>query len=220
MREKKKSEELLFSLFPREVALELIESKKATPKLFNNVTVMFTDFIGFTKLSSDVDPSRLIDELNDVFSAFDSIVERNSCERIKTIGDGYLAVCGLPNENPEHAHNIVRCALDFIDYLKIRNGEPKHNNTLKFIWNIRIGINTGPVVGGIVGTKKYLYDIFGDTVNTASRLEGCTENPGIIISESTYNLVRDSFNCTDVSYKDIKGKGKTAIYKVIYSNNF
>ncbi|MEM7019294.1 MAG: adenylate/guanylate cyclase domain-containing protein, partial [Pseudomonadota bacterium] len=163
---------------------------------------------GFTALSTELEPKFLIDELNDIFTAFDNIVEENHCERIKTIGDAYLCVCGMPEENERHAENVVRSALQIINYLQERN------QRTDMTWEIRIGIHTGRVVGGVVGVKKYIYDVFGDTINTCARMEANSEPMRINISETTYQLVKPLFDVSPRGSMPVKGKGDMNMYFV------
>lgn len=213
-KEKGRIDDLLLNIFPVKIANELKLSGTVKPEYYENTSIMFTDFVGFTALSSSIPPAVLIEELNDVFSAFDSIMEKNSCERIKTIGDGYLGVCGLPEKNGDHARLLIRSGLDFINYLKIRNTQISERK-LQIEWKIRIGINSGPVVAGVVGARRYMYDIFGDTVNLASRLEAAADTMTVCISESTYKLVQDKIICKAPVQKEIKGKGLISIYTVV-----
>lgn len=208
VQQRKKTEDLLGNILPEKVISDLKEAGSSKPELFKNVTVLFSDFVGFTDLSSGVDPETLISELSDIFTAFDEIIEKNGCERIKTIGDAYLAVCGMPNEDPDHAKNMTQAALEMVDYLKQRN------SLEKLQWKNRIGLHSGPVVGGIVGVKKYLYDIFGDTVNTASRAETASETLRITVTESTYVLISDDFKFTPRGPIDLKGKGELELFFV------
>ncbi len=205
-KEKAKSDKLLLNVLPARVANDLKETGKTEPECFENVTVYFSDVVGFTKLSSSLEPKVLIEELNDIFTAFDNIAEENQCERVKTIGDAYLCVCGMPEENPRHAENIVKSAVSIIQYLK------KRNETSEISWEVRIGIHTGKVVGGVVGVKKYIYDVFGDTINTASRMESNSEAMKINLSESTYQILKDKFKFTQRGTLSVKGKGDMKMY--------
>jgi len=207
-KEKEKSDRLLLNILPVRVANDLKEKGKTEPESFENVTVYFSDVVGFTKLSSQLEPKYLIDELNSIFTAFDNIIEKHQCERVKTIGDAYLCVCGMPTPNPQHAPNMVRAAVEIINYMKARNRDAP------VIWEIRIGIHTGPVVGGVVGIKKYIYDVFGDTINTASRMESNSEPMRINISASTYQFVKDEFDITPRGILHVKGKGDMPMYFV------
>jgi len=204
--EKEKTEDLLLNILPIKVVNDLKKSGTSFPENFENVTVYFSDIVGFTNLSTTLEPHTLINELNDMFTAFDDIMTRNNCERIKTIGDAYMAVCGLPKENPDHAANILRSAIEIRSYLQ----EREEKAGVK--WEVRIGIHSGKVVGGVVGVRKYIYDVFGDTINTASRMESNSEPMQINISEATYELVKDQFDFIERDIREIKGKGKMKMY--------
>jgi len=179
--EKAKSDKLLLNILPVRVANDLKEKGKSEPESFENVTVYFSDIVGFTNLASQLEPKVLIAELNNIFTVFDNIIEKNQCERIKTIGDAYFCVCGMPDENP---------------------------------WKIRIGIHTGKVVGGVVGVKKYIYDVFGDTINTTARMESHSEPMKINVSETTYQIVKNKFNVIERGSIPVKGKGDMKMYFV------
>lgn len=207
-REKEKSENLLRNILPASVIKELKESGVSEPQKFSNVTILFSDFVQFTNYSTSLDPRTLINELNDMFTNFDNIMENHGCERIKTIGDAYLAVCGMANETNDHGKRVVDAAIEIRDYLKNRNSNSKHK------WQVRIGIHSGELVGGIVGSKKYIYDIFGDAVNFASRMESNSKPMGINVSEETYNLIKKYYNITKRDPIDVKGKGITNMFFV------
>ena len=204
--EKAKSDKLLLNILPIGIANDLKEKGKTEPKLYENVSVLFTDIVGFTEKSASLEPQFLINELNDIFTGFDNIIENHSSERIKTIGDAYMAVCGLPEKNTEHAQNMIRVAVEMLQYIAKRNLEAKIE------WKIRIGINSGEVMAGVVGVKKYIYDVFGDTVNTASRVECNSEPMKINVSESTYNLLKDKFRFEERGAINVKGKGSMNMY--------
>jgi class 3 adenylate cyclase/Tfp pilus assembly protein PilF len=204
--EKDKSDKLLLNILPSGIATDLKEKGKTEPQLYENVTVCFTDIVGFTEQAARMEPKFLIDELNKIFTAFDTIIEKYGCERIKTIGDSYMAVCGLPEENPRHAENIIWSAVEMVQYLEKKNLESQVD------WEIRAGIHSGPVIAGVVGIKKYIYDVFGDTINTASRMENASEPMRINVSESTYNLVKDKFKFEVRGEIDVKGKGMMNMY--------
>ena len=206
--EQEKSEQLLLNILPAQVAKELKETGKSEPQSFEDVTVLFTDVVGFTRLSSGVAPRDLIEELNIVFTRFDEIVEAHGCERIKSIGDAYLAVCGMPEPNPHHAREMVAAAVEILHYMEARKAEREGG------WDIRIGIHSGRLVGGIVGIKKYIYDVFGDTINPASRMETCSEPMRINVSQTTYALVKDDFTFIPREPVEVKGKGEMRMYFV------
>jgi len=206
--QRQKTEELLANILPYKVIADLKETGYSKPSLFKNVTVLFSDFVGFTDLSTKISPEILIYELSDIFTAFDDIIDKHNCERIKTIGDAYLAVSGMPDEDPEHAKNMVAAAIDMREYLLQRNVASE------YIWETRIGIHSGSVVGGIVGAKKYLYDIFGDTVNTASRVETASESMHVTVSQSTYDLTSAYFKFNSKGLVSLKGKKDMNLYFV------
>ena len=204
--QRQKTEELLGNVLPAKVITDLKETGGSKPDLFKNVTVLFSDFVNFTAFSATISPEILINELSDIFTAFDDIIEKHNCERIKTIGDAYMAVAGMPNEDPDHAKNLVAAAIDMREYLKQRNA------TSEYTWEARIGAHSGPVVGGIVGVKKYLYDIFGDTVNTASRIETASEPMDVTVSQSTYDLTSTFFKFNPKGLVSLKGKKDMNLY--------
>ncbi len=203
-----KNEALLENILPKKVVENLRETGKSAPELFDGVTVLFTDVVNFTTISKSLAPAVLISELNDIFTHFDGIMDAHHCVRIKTIGDAYMAVCGLPEKDANHTKNLVAAALDCRDYLAERN----KTHALK--WTIRLGIHTGEVVAGIVGVKKYIYDVFGDTVNVASRMESSSEEMKLCVSEAVYRRARSSFACTPRGEMEIKGKGLMKLYFV------
>jgi adenylate cyclase len=202
------TERLLANTLPKKIIQELKATGQAKPESFENVSLLFADIVNFTRISSQLSAEFLIAELSDIYTAFDEIVDENECERIKTIGDAYFAVSGIPEANSDHAVNMVRAGLAFIQYLHSRNKSHEQQ------WDIRVGIHTGNVVGGIVGAKKYLYDVFGDAVNMASRIENATKPMQVGISSMTYNLVKDKFSCTPQGLVHLKGKGEENLWFV------
>jgi len=209
MKERAKSEKLLLNILPAEVATELKANGVTKAKHFDHVTVLFTDFVNFTGTSEQMSAQALIDELHACFKAFDEITAKYNIEKIKTIGDAYLAVCGLPAADPRHAENVVIAAKEIAAFMQDRVA--KFGNKT---FEIRLGIHSGSVVAGIVGVKKFAYDIWGDTVNTAARMEQNSEAGKINISETTYELVKDKFNCGYRGEIEAKGKGMMKMYYV------
>ncbi|MCW3126622.1 MAG: hypothetical protein JWO03_2280 [Bacteroidetes bacterium] len=211
-REKELTQNLLLNILPAKVAAELKEKGSAAARHFGDVTVLFTDFKGFTIVSERLTPQQLVDELHTCFSAFDEIMQKHGIEKIKTVGDAYLAVSGLPQANPNHASDVIRTAIAIRDFMIQRKLETRDLGLETF--EIRIGIHSGSVVAGIVGTKKFAYDIWGDTVNTAARMEQNSEAGKINISETTYQLVKDNFTCEYRGEIEAKNKGKLKMYFV------
>jgi len=206
--EKQKSDELLLNILPLEVAEELKANGKTIAKNYDEVSVLFTDFVGFTANSERIGVQDLLAELNICFTEFDNIMGRYGLEKIKTIGDAYLAVSGLPLKNENHANNAIHAALDILKFIERRKQE--NPNTL----DIRIGIHSGNVIAGIIGVKKFAYDIWGDTVNTAARMEQASETGRINISEFTFQLVKDNFDFEPRGIVQAKGKGGIKMYFV------
>ena len=211
--EKAQSDKLLRNILPDEVADELKTTGKANAKHYPKVSVLFTDFKGFTARSASMTPEEVIEELNKCFSAFDAIVEKYNLEKIKTIGDAYMCAGGLPVGNDTNPVDAIRAGLAIQEYMTayknecISKGEP--------YYECRLGINTGEVVAGVVGTKKFAYDIWGDTVNTASRAESTGALGKVNITESTYELVKDIFQCEYRGDIEVKGKGQMKMYFVL-----
>lgn len=205
-REKDRVEKLLLNIMPKSVYEEMKDFGSVTPQRFDSASVLMLDFVGFTDMAVSQDPRALVAELNDIFSAFDRIVELFGCERIKTIGDAYLAVSGVPEPSTDHAHNVARVALRLRRYLERRNAA--HPDP----WRCRIGINSGPVIGSIVGIHKYVYDIFGPGVNLAARMESMAEPMTITLCAETYELLKDDFVCSERGEFEIKGFGRKRLY--------
>ena len=204
--EKQKSDELLLNILPVEVAGELKESGRAVARQFDEVTVLFTDFVDFTRISENLSPQDLVSELHLNFTAFDEIIERHGLEKIKTIGDAYMAVSGLPVPNPQHALLAAQAALEIQAF--VRQRQKATDNPFE----IRIGIHSGPVVAGIVGVKKFAYDIWGDTVNTAARMESSSEPGKINMSGATYALLKEELPCDYRGKITAKNKGEVDMY--------
>lgn len=206
--EKEKSDSLLYNMLPKEIAEEIKEKGAATPRRYEDVSVLFTDFENFTSTAATMSASKLVSELNDIFEVFDSIMGKYNLEKIKTIGDAYMAVSGLPKENPEHALACVLAAKEMQTYIKERN----ERSAVK--WKMRIGIHSGSIIAGVVGKKKFNYDIWGSTVILASRLEEVGEPEKINISATTCDQVQDYFECSYRGKVDVQGQGEVDMYFV------
>ncbi len=209
---KKLSDELLLNILPAETAEELKANGTAVAKEFQSVTVLFTDFKNFTSFSENMNAQELVNEINFCYSAFDHIVAKHGIEKIKTIGDAYMCAGGLPIENSTHAEDMIRAAIEIRDFMK--KEKLKREAEGKTFFEIRIGCNTGSVVAGIVGIKKYAYDIWGDAVNIAARMESSGETGKINISGSTFALVQDQFRCVHRGKVEAKNKGMIDMYFV------
>jgi adenylate cyclase len=209
--EKNRSNALLLNILPEETAAELKESGSVLAKKFDSVTVLFTDFVGFTTYAENLPPEKLVESVDYYFSNFDAIIDKYDLEKIKTVGDAYMCAGGLPFVTSDHAYKMILAAQEIIDFVARSKTE---NDTLQVRFDIRIGINTGPVVAGVVGTKKFAYDIWGDTVNTASRMESNSETGKINISENTFELVKDRFDCEFRGAIEVKNRGKMNMYFV------
>lgn len=208
--EKKKSDTLLLNILPRRIAEELKEKGQSQPVRIDSATVLFTDFVGFTKISETLTPEEVVAELDKCFSYFDQVTEKYRLEKLKTIGDSFMCAGGLPTPNKTHAIDCCLAALEiqaFMNQMK----EIKHQQGFDY-WELRLGMNTGPLVAGVVGHKKFAYDVWGDTVNTASRLESSGVPGKINIALSTYELVKDFFDCEHRGQVKAKNKGDIDMY--------
>ena len=205
-REKERAERLLLNIMPRRVFEEIKAIGVSTPQRYDECSILMLDFVGFTEMSVAQDPAALIAELNDLFTAFDRIVEQFGCERIKTIGDAYMAVSGLPEPATDHATNIARAALRMVRYLERRNLGQSNQ------WRCRIGINSGPVIGSIVGAQKFLYDIFGPGVNLAARLEALSGPMEITLCETMVPMLQSEFLLDERGEAEVRGFGTRRLY--------
>ena len=208
-KEKDRVERLLLNIMPRAVYEEIKDFGAATPQRFEQASVLMLDFVGFTEMAISRDPSAIVTELNDIFSAFDRIVEMFGCERIRTIGDAYMAVSGLPEANADHALNIARVAIRMRRYIERRNASHPTQ------WLCRIGINTGSLIGSIVGVQKYVYDIFGPAVNLAARLGALSEPMQITLCAHTMTLVQDQFLCRSRGTCEVNGFGEQELWTLV-----
>lgn len=214
--EKQKSEQLLLNILPADVAEELKRSGQVEPVYYESASVLFTDFTGFTHIASRMSPAELIAELDFYFCAFDRIMERHGLEKLKTIGDAYMAAAGVPTPSTTHAVDAARAAWEIREMMeevvadKQRRGLPH--------WNVRIGINTGPLMAGVIGRKKFAYDVWGNTVNIASRLESTSQPGRINIAASTYELIKPCFRCEPRGKITAKNAGEIDMYFIIEPN--
>lgn len=208
--EKDRSDNLLLNILPEETAEELKQYGKVKARKFEAVTVLFTDFKGFTQYAENLLPEELVESVDFYFSKFDAIMEAHGLEKIKTIGDAYMCVAGIHTHRQDHAHKMIEAALEIVDFVK----EAKTQNGSQARFDIRIGINTGPVVAGVVGTKKFAYDIWGDAVNIASRMESNSEPGKINISENTYSIIKDTYDCEFRGKLEVKNRSDMNMYFV------
>ena len=207
--EQEKSEKLLLNILPEPIAQRLKQGEKTIADSFSDVTVLFADLVGFTKISTNLSPAELVELLNMIFSCFDELAEKYGLEKIKTIGDAYMVVGGLPTRRKDHAEAIAEMALDML--FEVKEISQNQDKSLQ----IRIGINTGAVEAGVIGTKKFAYDLWGDTVNTAHRMES-HGIPGIIqVTEDTYNCLANKYIFQERGMIEIKGKGMIRTYLLI-----
>ena len=207
-RERQKADALLKILLPEQVISDLIHKGRHVPEIHENVSILFCDFVDFTKIASLLSPEALIDELSSIFSEFDEICKRNHTTRIKTIGDAYMAVSGMNDNDWDHADHLVQCGIEFIRFLNERN---KHN---KQKWRCRIGIHSGRVIGGIVGKTRFVYDVMGDSVNIAARVESNSQAMMVAITEATQLQLKKEYSVKSLGAINLKGKGETILFLV------
>jgi len=209
--ERNRSDSLLLNILPEETAQELKINGKVEAKRFESVTVLFTDFKDFTKYSESLAPEKLVKSIDFYFSRFDEIIEKYDLEKIKIVGDSFMCAGGLPFPTVDHALKVTLAAFEIMQFVEdtklINNSEIVH-------FDVRIGINTGPVVAGVVGTKKFAYDIWGDTVNVASRMETSSKEGKINVTENTYLLIKNYFDCEFRGQIEVKNKGTMKMYFV------
>jgi adenylate cyclase len=211
-REKERAERLLLNIMPKTIYEELKSFGVTTPQRYDNASVLMLDFVGFTAMSMESDPMTLVSELNDIFTAFDRISEQFGCERIKTMGDAYMAVSGIPEATPDHAQNVAKVALLCRRYVRQR-GKSRPQD-----WQCRIGLATGPVIGSIVGVQKYVYDIFGPGVNLASRMEALAGPMEIACDQDFYELIRQDFQAEERGIVEVRGLGEKTVYNLVSAN--
>jgi class 3 adenylate cyclase len=210
--EKEKADELLHAVLPKEIAEELKEGVHAIGRDFDEASVLFSDIVEFTKTSSGHTALEIVKALNNLFTRFDKRAERLGVEKIKTIGDAYMAACGVPSPNPRHVEILINFAKGMLEDLR------EYNETADIKFNIRIGVNTGPVTAGVICRRRFIYDVWGDTVNVASRMETAASPGGIRVSESVYKhlIERNSeFSFSEPIECNVKGKGLMVTYDIL-----
>jgi class 3 adenylate cyclase len=207
--EEEKSNRLLFNLLPREIAATLKEREGTIAEHFDNASVLFADLVDFTSLSARMKPQEVVSLLNEIFSHFDDLAGQCGLEKIKTIGDCYMVAAGVPQGRNDHAQVLVRVGLAMLSYVEGRSFCDGRRIAL------RVGINSGPVVAGVIGRKKFIYDLWGDTVNVANRMESHGTSGRLQITESTYELIKNDFICEPKGSVEVKGKGMMPIWHVL-----
>ena len=205
-----RADKLLYNVLPERIAERLKESEETIAEEFSATTVLFADIVNFTPISARFGPREVVDMLNELFSHFDELVDKYGVEKIQVAGDGYMVAAGVPTPRPDHATVLAQLALDMLAYVK-------HEEFLggKHPIEIRIGLNSGSLIGGVIGRKKYFYALWGDMVNTASRMESHGESGKIQITRATYELVRDEFECEYIGEISVKGKGKMEAWRLL-----
>src|SRR5215211_7854095 len=205
-----RADKLLYNVLPERIAERLKESDETIAEEFNSATVLFADIVNFTPISARFGPREVVDMLNELFSHFDDLVDKYGVEKIQVAGDGYMVAAGVPTPRPDHATVLAQLALDMLDYVK-REEFLGGRHPIE----IRIGLNSGPLIAGVIGRKKYFYALWGDMVNTASRMESHGESGKIQITRETYELVRDEFECEYIGEITVKGKGKLEAWHLL-----
>jgi adenylate cyclase len=208
----KRKPSLLLNILPRMVATELKMTGVALAKRYEHTTVFFSDFVNFTSIAERMSPEDLVKLLDDYFKTFDSIITRHNLEKIKTIGDAYMCVGGLPEESSDHAIRVVKAALEIQQILAEKR--KAYESAGSRFFDARIGVHTGPVVSGVVGSTKFAFDIWGDTVNVAARMEHSGEPGRVNVSADTYELIKHRFACTSRGLIPVKNRGDMGMYFV------
>ncbi len=207
--EQAKSENLLLNILPKEIAAILKNESRTIADHVDGASILFADMVNFTPLSVEMKPAEMVELLNEVFSHFDSLVEKYELEKIRTIGDSYMVASGVPRPRPDHAQAVARLALDMRSFI---SSDP---SCVQRRLDFRIGINSGPVVAGVIGHKKFIYDLWGDAVNTASRMESHGVPGKIQITRDTYELIKDEFECEPRGTVVVKGKGEMETWYLV-----
>ena len=204
-----KSESLLLNILPKEIAAILKNQSRTIADYYEEASVLFADMVGFTPLSAQLPPVEMVELLNEVFSFFDSLLDKYGVEKIRTIGDSYMVASGVPRGRPDHAQALARMALDMRDYISthtFRNGQRV---------SFRIGINSGSMIAGVIGRRKFVYDVWGDAVNIASRMESHGLGNAVQITQTTYELIKNDFVCEPRGTVNVKGKGEMEVWLVM-----
>lgn len=206
-----KSETLLLNILPKEIAAILKNESRTIADHYEEASVLFADMVGFTPLSAQLPPVEMVELLNEVFSFFDSLLDKYGVEKIRTIGDSYMVASGVPRGRPDHAQALARMALDMRDYVSTHTFRDGHRVSF------RIGINSGSMIAGVIGRRKFVYDVWGDAVNIASRMESHGLGGAIQITRTTYELIKDEFECEPRGTVNVKGKGEMEVWLVIFA---
>lgn len=204
-----KSETLLLNILPKEIAAILKNESRTIADHYDEASVLFADMVGFTPLSAQLPPVEMVELLNEVFSFFDSLLDKYGVEKIRTIGDSYMVAAGVPRGRPDHAQALARMALDMRDYISTHTF--RNSQRVSF----RIGINSGSMIAGVIGRRKFVYDVWGDAVNIASRMESHGLGGAVQITQTTYELIKDEFVCEPRGTVNVKGKGEMEVWLVI-----
>ena len=207
--EQVKSENLLLNILPKEIAAILKNESRTIADHYTEASVLFADMVGFTPLSAQLPPVEMVELLNEAFSFFDSLLDKYKVEKIRTIGDSYMVASGVPRQRPDHAQALVHMALEMRDY--VANHEFCNGHRVSF----RIGINSGSMIAGVIGRRKFVYDVWGDAVNIASRMESQGLGGAVQITQATYDLIKDEFVCEPRGMVNVKGKGEMDVWLVI-----
>lgn len=207
--EQAKSENLLLNILPKEIAAILKNENRTIANHYTEASVLFADMVGFTPLSAQIPPVEMVELLNEAFSFFDSLLDKYNVEKIRTIGDSYMVASGVPRQRPDHAQALVRMALEMRDY--VAEHEFCNGHHVSF----RIGINSGSMIAGVIGRRKFVYDVWGDAVNIASRMESHGLGGAVQITQTTYELIKDEFVCEPRGTVNVKGKGEMEVWLVL-----
>jgi class 3 adenylate cyclase len=208
--QREKSERLLHNMVPMAVAQELKNGNRVTARFYDAATILFADFEGFTKLAESMEPKELIGQLDDYFSAFDEVAERHRLEMLKTIGDAYMCVGGVPETNRSHPIDACLAALEMQQFIARTNRERKKLHLPR--WDLRVGLHTGPVIAGVVGRRKFIYDVWGDAVNVAARMESAGAASKINVSEAIYHRTKGLFEFESRGSIEAKNKGQLEMF--------